>query len=367
MQNITDKVKIYSGVGSVRKYLPECIDGKSILIVTGKNSAKVSGALSDVVSVLESKSIAYTVYDGVRENPSVSSAMEAGAIARLERCDTVIGIGGGSAIDAAKAAAAFAADPDLFGPEIFTADIEKTLPVIAVPTTAGTGSEANRYSVLTLDGGLKKQTYKSDAAYPVCAFLDAKYTVTISDKGAVSCALDAFSHCIESYLSPKATDVSRELAKEGARGILSVIMKKSDGFTETDRETLLYASSMGGAAIDITGTGFTHPMGYSITLSDGIPHGQACGLFISDYIFYNYKTDEGRCLLDEFFAFAGYDMKDAAKRIAELSRVSLSLEGEEREEYIDRIASAGNFKNSPYVLSRSEMSEIYARLFSEKQ
>lgn len=358
-----NNVKLIFGENVIKKELSDNILGKKALIVTGRSSAVLSGAQSDVTDVLSGANVEYVIYNGVRENPTVEAAFSAGCLGRENGCDFVIGIGGGSALDAAKAAAAFAADSRLTEENIFTSEIKNALPIMEVPTTAGTGSEANRFSVLTLDGGMKKRTYKSEKAYPKVSFLDPKYTYSMSDYGSVSCALDAFSHCIESYLSPKATEVSKRLSCDGGRDILSVIMKKSGGFDAEEREKLLFAASLGGRAIDITGTGFTHPLGYSVTLSHGVPHGMACGIFFSDYVDYNYLTETGRDLLDEFFAFCGYSAESVKKRIAELSETDIVLNDAEAEEYIDRVSSAANFQNSPYVISRAEMSEIYKRLF----
>ena len=136
---------------------------KRAFIVTGKHGAKASGALSDVTAVLDGAGIPYSVFDGVTENPSVGSAYRAGNEARAFGADTVIGIGGGSAIDAAKAIAAFAENELAFPEDIFDPAlcVNLPLPVIAVPTTAGTGSEANPYSILSVDSARKKRTFKS--------------------------------------------------------------------------------------------------------------------------------------------------------------------------------------------------------------
>ena len=128
-------------------------------------------------------------------------------------------------------------------------------------------------------------------------------------------------------------------------------------------ETLLYSASVGGEVIDVTGTGFTHPLGYSVTLSNGIPHGVACGIFFADYVKYNAKTEEGKRLLSEFFDYVGYSEEDVISRVRKLSETDVKLSADEIEEYIDRISGAANFKNSPYELSREEMSEVYREKF----
>ena len=129
--------------------------GRHAFIVTGKSSAKKCGALDELTALLYDNGIAFTIYDGVLENPPLMDCYEAGKKAALCGADFVIGIGGGSPLDAAKAIAAFAANKDIAPMDIYDDKKRKgkTLPLFAIPTTAGTGSEVNNYSVLTLEGG----------------------------------------------------------------------------------------------------------------------------------------------------------------------------------------------------------------------
>ncbi|MCD8315701.1 MAG: iron-containing alcohol dehydrogenase [Firmicutes bacterium] len=356
-------VAVYEGDECVWRHRDALALGKRAFIVTGKHSAKQSGAIYDVMLALCANSIEYFVFDGATANPPVMMCHKGGQKCRLAGCDFVIAVGGGSVIDAGKAIAAFAANPALDEDTLYTANVSRALPIAAVPTTSGTGSEVNNYSVLTLSDGIRKRTYKSAVSYPKAAFLDPRYTESIADAGAVSCALDALAHAYESYLSPKSDGESREAAKEAARGVLSVLMKKNGDFTREERQTLQLAATSGGQAIDVTGTGFPHPLGYSITLSLGVPHGRACALFFGEYVDFNSTLREGRELIGEISDFTGYDIDEVKSRIAELAHNDISLSCEVCEEYIDRVAASASFKNSPYVLSRREMSEIYERLF----
>ena len=197
--------KIYSERDCVKKHGEEWARlGKKALIVTGRSSA-VNGSLSDVKEVLESQGTGYCVFDETEANPSVEMVMKVRDYGIKENVDFVIGIGGGSPLDAAKAVAAYAADPELGMMDIFTANIEKVLPIAAIPTTAGTGSEVDQAAVLTIGSGKIKKSFKARDTFPKVAFLDAKYTETMNREYTVSTALDAFCHCVESYLSPKST------------------------------------------------------------------------------------------------------------------------------------------------------------------
>ena len=344
--------------------------GRHAIVVSGKNSADKCGAMEDVAYALEMAGCTFVRYNVIPENPPAPLCHEGGRLAREEKCDFVVAIGGGSAIDAAKAIAAYAANPqcdveDIFDDAIRTSD---SLPLVAIPTTAGTGTEACRYSVLTIDGGRRKRTFKSSTSYAKYSLICPKYTLTLSENYTVSTALDALAHAIESYLSPKSNEVSEEAALYAAREIWDVLFIGNGagkfGFTEAARERLMYAATAAGIAIDYTGTGFPHPLGYSITLTRGIPHGRACAIFEGAYLSYNMKTECGRKKVEKLAAHLGTTPEEMIARIPEMSGIELKLSAEEREELIDRVASAGNYANSPYVITRAEMSDIYTSLFA---
>ena len=343
--------------------------GRHAIVVSGRNAADRCGAMEDVAYALEWAGCTFIRYNVIPENPPAPLCHEGGRLARDEKCDFVVAIGGGSAIDAAKAIAAYAANPqcgvdDIFDDAIRTCD---SLPLVAIPTTAGTGTEACRYSVLTVDDGRKKRTFKSSTSYAKYSLICPKYTLTLSADYTVSTALDALAHAIESYLSPKSNEVSEEAALYAAREIWDVLFcgngSSKLGFTEKARERLMYAATAAGIAIDYTGTGFPHPLGYSLTLTRGIPHGRACAIFEGAYISYNMRTEVGRAKLEALAAHLGTTVDEMVVRIPEMSGVELVIPAEEREELIDRVASAANYANSPYVISRSEMSDIYTELF----
>lgn len=140
--------------------------GKNALLVTGKHSAKECGALDDVVEVLTKQSITYTIFDEIENNPSVETVNRASQIAREQEVDFVIGIGGGSPIDASKAIAVLAAHTKMQAQDLFLNDFKKVLPFIAIPTTAGTGSEVTPYSVLVRHDMETKVSFGNSMTYP---------------------------------------------------------------------------------------------------------------------------------------------------------------------------------------------------------
>lgn len=360
-------VKVFSGKDCVERNSEKFALGKNCMIVTGANSAIKSGALDDVINVLCDNGIDYVIYDKIRENPLLSTIYDAGVIAREYNCDFIIGIGGGSPMDAAKAIAAFAANPDISPEEIYNvSDLVSSLPIILIPTTSGTGSEANPYSIITLDGEDRKKTFNSPYSYAKYAFLDYKYTLSLSRDYSLSTALDAFCHCIESYLSPKSTEISRLFALWGAKHIWDAFDELDSGvISEKTRESLQFASFAGGAAINTTGTGFPHPMGYNLTFHSCLSHGRACAAFIGKYVEYQLKDEEGAHLMSDFAKALSATPGDIARKIPILSEYEEVISDEDIAVFAEKIKSAGNFANAQYKISYDEMIKIYKELFQK--
>lgn len=363
--NVFIPVRIISGVGCVKNNQDKLILGKKAFIVTGKSGAAKSGALDDVISVLDSNGIAWTHFNGCRENPLLTDCFEAGKMAAEFGADFIIAIGGGSAIDSAKAIAAFATNGGISAMDIF--DEKKLandpLALIAIPTTSGTGSEANGTAVMSLPDGVSKRSFGGERHWPCVSFLDPRYTYSLGHYSSVSCALDAFAHAMESYLSPKSTEVSRMFAVYAAKNIWEILRSEPKAFSENERAILQAASCAAGINISITGTGFPHPLGYSLTMLDGVPHGAACAVFYGEYIAYNMRSEEGRELIESFCENIGAEAEALATVLPKLANVDLSLDEDGIKKRVDLIVGAKNYVNSPYVLSDGEKYEIYKKLF----
>lgn len=264
--------------------------GRKALVVTGRKSAKESGALSDICRALDSEGLTYEIYDRVENNPSPDNVKEGGNAARQCKADFIIGIGGGSPLDAAKAVAVLAVN-EMDPLELFTNKFEKEpLPIIAIPTTAGTGSEITPYSILTRSDLKTKMSFGNDSTFPKLAFMDPRYTESLPWDITANTAVDALSHAVEGYLSRRSTPISDILAQEAVKCfgecITALVDKKIDYDT---REKLLYAAMLGGMVISHTGTTIVHGMGYNLTYFLDIPHGKANGLVMKEYLIYNYN------------------------------------------------------------------------------
>ena len=358
--------RFVSGFGCVKEKSAFLLLGSHAFIVTGRQSAKKCGALNDVTAVLSENGISYTVFSEISENPPLLTCYEGGKLCRECDADYVIAIGGGSVMDGAKAISAFATNGAISPEELFNvARLSPSLPIVCIPTTAGTGSEANPYSVLSLPDGERKQTFNAPFSYPRVSYLDPAYTRSLPRDYTVSTALDAFAHAIESFLSPKSTAFSEAAALFAAKEIWDVLSQYPDDFTDEMRESLLYAATAAGIAISVTGTGFPHPLGYSLTMLDGISHGAACAIFTGDYIRYNEKTELGKARLSRFYEHLSVKPKVLTEYLPALSGVNLSFTEEEIAHRIELVKNAKNYTNSPYVLSESEMYDIYRSHFKK--
>lgn len=263
--------------------------GKKALIVTGRRSARESGALDDLCETLAGQEIAFELYDRVDNNPSLDNVGEGGRIARQCEANFIVGIGGGSPLDASKAIAVLASN-DIEPKELFGNKFRYTpLPVIAVPTTAGTGSEITPYSILTRNDLQTKMSFGNEATFPKIAFMDYRYTESLPRDVTVNTAVDALSHAVEGYLCRRSTPVSDIFAVEAIKTFGECLPALMNGQIGPDtREKLLYAAMLGGMVISHTGTTIVHGMGYNLTYFKGLPHGKANGLLMKEYFKFNY-------------------------------------------------------------------------------
>ena len=173
-------VKLITGPGCVRSAAKELGKlGTKALIVTGKNAARACGALQDVIDALEESRQGWILFDGIGQNPALTDCMDAAKEANAAGADFVIGIGGGSALDAAKCIAVLAANPGMTQQQLYAFDWPKApLNIAVVGTTAGTGSEVTKVSVITTPEGRKK-SFHHEAIFPRLALGDPTYTMTL--------------------------------------------------------------------------------------------------------------------------------------------------------------------------------------------
>ncbi len=324
--------------------------GKSCLIVTGGHSAEQSGALKQVTEVLEKEGIRYAVFSEITENPSVSSCKKGGDKAFEQRAEFIVGIGGGSPLDAAKAVAIFAANPDYGALDIYHRTIPaKRLPVVLIGTTAGTGSEVTGVSVLTDDSVRMKRSISGPDCYAHTAFLNPRFTDSMPMSVTVSTGLDALAHAAEGWLAPRSTELSRaygSLALQRLFNALFEIYRYDKLPGKSQRDELYEASIYAGLSLNLTGAAFPHTLGYVLTEDYGIPHGRACTAFLPALI----RRANVYCrdrLWDMYYAM-GTDEDEFIEMVSVLTNVRVSIPEEKCAEYCKRWDGKNkNFINSP--------------------
>ncbi len=335
--------------------------GTHALIVTGKSS-RSNGALADATAALNANGQDFTVFDRVKPNPTIACVREGIALLKSVNADFVVGIGGGSPMDAAKAIATLAVQDRPDG-EIFSGGYKPlALPMAHVPTTAGTGSEVTPYAILTNDEKQTKTSISSSAMFPRFAFLDGKYMQTLPRKETVNTALDAFSHAAEGMLSRKATPLSNALAKESLRLLFPLLKACGGALSLEQRDGLLYASCLAGMTIAQSGTTAVHGMGYYLTYFYGIDHGRANGLLLGETL--RLCMEKGIPQTQEIISACGAD--NVEKLCAVLDGILGEREEIPRERLVDfavRATENKNIKKSAYEPTESELKRIYLRSF----
>lgn len=291
-------VLTYSEVQAVSRHSRELAAfGAKALIVTGAASSAQNGSLRDVQTALQKHGKAWALFDRVEQNPSVQTVQSAAAFGRREQVDFVIGVGGGSPLDAAKAIAYLLARAEEEGDTLYQPGDDRHLPLVLVPTTCGTGSEVTPISVLTRT---ELQTKKSIAhsIFADMSLIDGTYLRSAPLTVLRNTSLDALTHMLESYLNTRADDFSRMYVHEGLRLWRQCRPALESGrATPEEYQTMMNASAMAGMAIAQTSTTVPHGLSYSLTIQMQIPHGQAVGYFTAGYLA---KAGERRCreLLD---------------------------------------------------------------------
>lgn len=278
------KTKVVKGKGSVKNYGRLIIEyGKRAFIITGKNSAEKSGALGDILEVLNSNGISHEIFNGVTENPTFDEVREGTIKAMSYGCDFIIGIGGGSPMDTAKAVAAvYESKGDM---SILNQKGEvKALPVVLIPTTAGTGSEVTQYSILSDRKAYKKSSVAA-YVYPKLCYLDPDYLKSMSRKVLVDTSIDALSHLLEGYFLSDLECYEAMISEKGLK-LFSEIKRDllEDSMSYESYERLMMMSNLGGTLIANTGTSLPHKLGYELTIHKNISHGRANGMLMAEYM-----------------------------------------------------------------------------------
>lgn len=261
-------------------------DFKNVLIITDAGIVK-AGLTEKLTRQLNNHN--YQIFDEVKTNPSVSNCDRALKALCDINADVVVAMGGGSSIDVAKAACLLATNGgsivDYEGIDTFSHDI---LPLVAIPTTAGTASEVTTFAVITDEERQYKLTVGGVKLAPKWALIDPEVTKTLPKHITAATGLDALVHAIESYTSRMANPISKTLAREAMRRISRYLRQAVyNGENIVARENMLMGSLLAGLAFNNTRLGNCHAMSHPVSAIFGVPHGVANSILIPHVMKYN--------------------------------------------------------------------------------
>lgn len=347
----------------------------SVLIVTDAGIVK-NGLTNSLLEVLENHKIRYAVYDKTQPNPTVDNVEEALTLYHKNGCDTLIAIGGGSAMDCAKAVGARVAYPKrTVGQMCGILRVLRKLPtLIAIPTTAGTGSETTLAAVITDGKTHHKYALMSFPLIPHYAVLDATLTYTLPPHMTSTTGIDALTHAVEAYIGRSTTKETRRLALEATKLVFeNVETAYRDGHNHEARENMLHAAYKAGIAFSKSYVGYIHAVAHSLGGRCGTPHGLANAV-IMPYVLESY----GKCVYKKLHRLgiaAGVcaesdSHEDGAKKFIEAIKalnkkmnIPNTLSGIKKEDISEMARHAEKEANPlypvPRLMTRKELEQFY--------
>lgn len=363
---------VYFGENVVR-------DNKQLFATYGKRAFIVTDefldgcrnyALEDVTAVLDELGIPYAVNDKTEDNPPVESCAAIAAEARKFKPDFIIGIGGGSALDTAKVVDYLLTQSEdvdvydaLFSGAPFYERVyqELQLPLVGIPTTAGTGSEVTGGAVLTRCDMDNKDTARHKL-YCTVAFLDARY-IRESPKFLIHTgAMDALAHGVETYINVKSNPLNRAVAAVGMQMFAEYKDNMlNDCLTDEDYEKMLLTSNVMGQAFMQAGTCLPHGLGYPLSHHKGVNHGLSCSMTLGEWL----RGFKDQSIVEPVVKLCGFSSTDEmADYINEiLSRdVDISVTGEEIDAWAEQFcANPDRLSRNPEPIGLEDIKEIYRR------
>jgi len=352
--------------------------GKHCLVVTTPPEGKLADIYTRVISLLKDGGIDVAHFDGVVPNPTTDCITDGAKMAKEFGAEVVVGLGGGSSMDAAKAIAVecthegTAWDYRWFKE---TQPSEKTLPIVAVTTTSGTGSEVTQVGVLTNPAEKDKSAIYNSIVYPRVAIVDPELTLSVPASITAQTGFDVFAHAFESYLHPAASPYTERMALEAIRLVAENLPAAvKDGSDLKAREGMAWANTLAGLCI--ANAGVTLPHGVGMTIGGYCPqvaHGQALAIVYPEFTRYTYTyAVEKFATMGRIFEPALEKETDdvAAKKSCGvvdgfLKKIDLwlSLEGlgVTKEEIVliaDHSQVLPDYQNNPRVATRDEIYDI---------
>lgn len=348
---------------------------RSALLVCG-GSFRRQKLYEKIRGIMEESGAALTEFSDFWPNPEYESAVKGVRVCREHRCDFLIAAGGGSAMDVAKCIKLFCGMDD--GRNYLEQEIpdEDRIPLLAVPTTAGTGSEATRFAVIYYEGN--KQSVSHVNSIPDYVLFDASLLDTLPPYHKKATMLDAFCHAAESFWSVNSTEKSRQYSAEAIR----LLFQYKDSYLRNEKEgngQMLLAANIAGKAINITQTTAGHAMAYKLTSLYGLAHGHAAALCVAAVWPYMAAHPEkctdfrGNAHLQKVFwelaeAMGCRTTEEAIRKFRNmLKELEIAAPVMKREEELAVLRSSVNpqrLKNNPVALDEETLGELYCQIFA---
>ncbi|MDO4862903.1 MAG: phosphonoacetaldehyde reductase [Ruminococcus sp.] len=357
-----------NGYGELEEHLLSHGCKRLMLVCGGSLSGTAAGAFFSALT--KRTGIEVVRFGGFSPNPDYDDIAVGVRAFRESGCDAVCGAGGGSAMDTAKCIKLFAEMSDET-PYVEQPIVPNSVPLIAVPTTAGSGSEATRFAVI-YRGGVKLSV-ASGSCLPAAVLLDPDALVTLPDRHRCAAMLDALCHAIESLWSVSSTDESRGYSREAIR----MIMANMEGYSARDSScsaAMMEAAHLAGRAINITTTTAAHAMCYKLTTLYGLPHGHAAALCLPEvyrFLCENCATAQLRGVLGEIPLLLGCDGFDTALALLrELPRrLCTDSVPQATDVELGLLADSVNpqrLSNTPVVPDRDAINEMYIHILGRR-
>ena len=372
--------RLVFGSGELKRLATRELPGKRALIVisSGKSMRKF-GYLATLEEQLDQAGVEHVVFDKVLPNPVKSHVMEGARLCAQHQCDFVIGLGGGSSIDTAKAIAVVAKSGGDFWDYVSGGTgggrpIEGALPIVAIPTTAGTGTEIDLWGVITNDETNEKMGFGSEALYPCLAIVDPELMLSIPPRLTAYQGFDAFFHAAEGYISKAHNPVSDLYALEAVRLLYKYLpVAVADGNNLWARTKVAWASTLAGMVESTSGCTGEHAMEHAMSaFYPRLPHGAGL-IALSLPYFKTFKND----VMKRFMKMSEKMTQQKAARpsdfldaltimqrecgVADLKLADWGISGADADRFADNAIATGQMMldQDPRFLHREELVRIY--------
>ncbi|MGQ9781119.1 MAG: iron-containing alcohol dehydrogenase [Nitrososphaeria archaeon] len=367
--------KIVIGLNYIEKLAREVVyvgGGAKVLILTDR-AVRAAGAPDKAASLLKNEGLECSVYDDIESEPRIEMVEEASSFAKAGRFDVVVGVGGGSVMDAAKLASASVSNPgnlrEYIGLNLLR---RRGLPLICIPTTSGTGSEVTQYAVVNVDG--RKKTCVSPFIIPDVALVDPTVTLSMPQNVTAGSGMDALAHAIESLISTEATPVTDSLAYVAIRLIFRYLRRACYKPNDIDaRYNMSFAATVAGISLCNAKMVVGHSISQTFGPEFNVPHGISNAITLPYVIkFYTPASSEklAQVAIEADQSVEGLSSREAslaAARAVKNLAADIGIPGSLRsvgvtEEVLPKIAEEvlANFPrpNSPIELNKNNVLEI---------